>query len=298
MRLSELIRFADIDVRRDAEFTSLALASDPKPGGFVCVYDARYIDWHLAGNPGVTAVLTAPALADRIPARFGLAVAAEPQRRFYEIHEHLAAHTQFYWTDFASEIARDASIDPSAVVAPRNVRIGAGTRIGPRAVVQERSLIGAGCVIGPGCIVGADGFDPRDVGGTVRVTTHAGGVEIDDRVEIQAGGVVCRAVFKALTRIGADTVIGVQSTVSHGVQIGRRCRLAPRVCVCGSSRLGDDVRIGPNATICNRITIGDGARITLGSVVVRDVATGSRVTGNFAVAHDRFKRHQGRLEVD
>ncbi|MGE0747243.1 MAG: hypothetical protein AB7K86_18435, partial [Rhodospirillales bacterium] len=131
MRLSELTRFADIEVWRDAEFSSLRLASDPTPGGLVCLYDARYLDWHLDGNEGATAVLAGPQVAERIPARFGLAVAAEPQRRFYEIHEHLAAHTEFYWTGFASEIAPDASIDPSAVIAPRNVRIGAGTRIGP-----------------------------------------------------------------------------------------------------------------------------------------------------------------------
>jgi len=299
MRLSELTGVADIEVRRDAEFVTLGMASDPTPGVFACVYDARYLDWHLAGNPGATAVLTAPEIAGRVPARFGLAVAEEPLRRFYAIHEHLAANTDFYWRDFASEIAPGAAIDPSAVIAPRNVRIGVGTRIGAKAVVQERSLIGADCVIGPGCIIGADGFDPRDIGGDkVRITTHAGGVQLDDRVEIQAGGVVCRAVFRGLTRIGADTKIGVQSTVSHGVRIGRRCRLAPRVCVCGSTRLGDAVRVGPGATICNRLAVGDGARITIGSVVVRDVPAGAHVTGNFAVPHDRFKRHHGRLEAD
>jgi UDP-3-O-[3-hydroxymyristoyl] glucosamine N-acyltransferase len=58
--------------------------------------------------------------------------------------------------------------------------------------------------------------------------------------------------------------------------------------VLGSARIGDDVWIGPNATISNQVQIGDGAAVSLGSVVVRDVRSGQRVSGNFAVDHRRF----------
>jgi UDP-3-O-[3-hydroxymyristoyl] glucosamine N-acyltransferase len=114
---------------------------------------------------------------------------------------------------------------------------------------------------------------------------HAGGVLLRDRVEVQANSVVCRAVFNGFTEIGEDTKLGNQVGISHGVRIGRRCRVAAGAQVTGSVRVGDDVWIGPNATISNRVRIGDGARISLGAVVVAHVAAGTTVTGSFAVDH-------------
>jgi len=49
------------------------------------------------------------------------------------------------------------------------------------------------------------------------------------------------------------------------------------------------VSIGPSASISSAgIVIGDKAVITTGSVVTQDVAPGQRVTGNFAIDHDKF----------
>ena len=42
-----------------------------------------------------------------------------------------------------------------------------------------------------------------------------------------------------------------------------------------------------SASISSEILIGDGASITIGSVVVKNVAAGQRVTGNFAIDHKR-----------
>ena len=58
--------------------------------------------------------------------------------------------------------------------------------------------------------------------------------------------------------------------------------------VAGSTTIGDDVWIGPGASISSEIVIGNGASVTIGSVVVRDVAPGQKVTGNFAVDHKKF----------
>jgi UDP-3-O-[3-hydroxymyristoyl] glucosamine N-acyltransferase len=58
--------------------------------------------------------------------------------------------------------------------------------------------------------------------------------------------------------------------------------------LAGSVRLGNDVWIGPNSTISNGVTVGDGAKVSLGAVVTRDVPAGARVTGNFAVDHEKF----------
>ncbi len=58
--------------------------------------------------------------------------------------------------------------------------------------------------------------------------------------------------------------------------------------VAGSAKIGDDVWIGPSASVSSGVEIGDGASITLGSVVTKNVAPGQRVTGNFAIDHDKF----------
>jgi UDP-3-O-[3-hydroxymyristoyl] glucosamine N-acyltransferase len=102
--------------------------------------------------------------------------------------------------------------------------------------------------------------------------------------------VVDRALFGGFTEIGDDTVVDNLVQVAHGVSIGRRCRIVACAAVGGSSIIGNDVWIGPNAIISSAIRIGDGARVSLGSVVIRDVPPGGRVSGNFAIDHERFMK--------
>jgi len=58
--------------------------------------------------------------------------------------------------------------------------------------------------------------------------------------------------------------------------------------IAGSAVLGDDVWVGPSASISSEINVGNGAAISLGAVVTRDVEAGARVSGNFAIDHERF----------
>jgi len=58
--------------------------------------------------------------------------------------------------------------------------------------------------------------------------------------------------------------------------------------ISGNVRVGNDVWIGPSAAISNGITIGDNCWVSLGSVVTKDVQAGSRVSGNFAIDHEKF----------
>jgi UDP-3-O-[3-hydroxymyristoyl] glucosamine N-acyltransferase len=61
--------------------------------------------------------------------------------------------------------------------------------------------------------------------------------------------------------------------------------------ILGSTVVGNDVWVGPGAIVSNELDIGDKAFITLGAVVTRDVGVGEKVSGNFAVPHDRFLEH-------
>ena len=61
--------------------------------------------------------------------------------------------------------------------------------------------------------------------------------------------------------------------------------------LAGPVTLGSGVFVGPNASISSGVTVGSHAHITVGAVVTRDVAEGARVSGNFAIDHDRLIQH-------
>jgi UDP-3-O-[3-hydroxymyristoyl] glucosamine N-acyltransferase len=288
MTLIEVSGVAPLDIIRDGGFESLGLLFYSSPRMLVCLHDPKYLKRELLPNSAVSCVVTHQDLAASIPAHLGLAVATDPMTAFYTVHEHLFQNTDFYWRDFASEIAPDARIHPSAQVAPRNVRIGPRTCVEEGATIRERSLIGADCVLRAGVVIGAEGCEPKRIGGRMRNVPHAGGVRIGDRVEIQSNSCVACCVFGTFTEIGDETMISTLVNISHNVSIGKRCRISSSAVVLGSSRIGDEVWIGPNSTISNRVQIGDGAFVSLGSVVVSNVSPGARVSGNFAVDHQRF----------
>jgi len=287
MTLSEVSPAAPMQVVRDGDFQSLGLLSYSCAYMLVCLHDPKFLR-EVLSNPAVSCVVTHQDLASSIPSHLGLAVAADPVTAFYTIHQHLLQNTDFYWSDFASEISPDARIHPSAQVAQRNVRIGPRTCIEEGATVRERTVIGPDCVLRPGVVIGSEGFEPKRIGGRMRNVPHAGGVRIGARVEIQSNSCVACCVFGTFTEIGDETLLSSMVNISHNVSIGKRCRISTSAVVLGSARVGDDVWIGPNSTISNRVRIGDGASVSLGSVVVRDVGPGARVSGNFAIDHRRF----------
>jgi UDP-3-O-[3-hydroxymyristoyl] glucosamine N-acyltransferase len=242
----------------------------------------------IAGNRQVSCVITTRKLAANVPETHGVGVSDYPRSAFYELHNHLTLNTDFYWTDFPSEISEEAMIAPNAYVADRSVRVGRGAVIEPGAIVLERSLIGQDVVLRAGCTVGSQGFGFARTGDSFLSEAHAGGVRLHDRVEVQANTVIDRALFGGFTEIGEDTKLGDLVRVGHHVRIGKRCLIAAATMIAGSVLIGDDVWIGPNATISNRIVIGDRAQVSLGSVVTRNVEPGQRVTGNLAIDHGRF----------
>lgn len=287
MRLSEASSIVPLTVLRDAAFASLGFVTHRAAAMLVFLESERFLESLLA-NSGVTAVITTPLLAERIPAGLGVALSDAPRRDFYLLHNHLAEHTAFYWQDFPTEIAADAVISPTAYVAADNVRIGRRAVIEPHVTVLPHTIIGDDVILRAGTVVGAQGFQFIRSGDTVLPVAHAGGVWLHDRVEVQARGAIARALFGGFTELGEDTKLDSLVYVAHQVRIGRRCLIGAGATITGSVIIGDDVWIGPQATIASEITIGDGAFITLGSVVTRNVAAGQRVTGNFAIDHEKF----------
>lgn len=280
---------ADAVVSRAGDFESLGLLSHEQPRMLVSYFDTRWAE-DLARNSNISCVLTTPELAPKVLGRLatvGVVTVRDPKSAFYQLHAHLAA-TDFFWKPFPTEIAPDATVHPRAYVAPTDVRIGPGSVIEANANVLERSILGRNVVIRTGAVIGGEDLEAKLVAEKFVIVAHAGGVELEDNVEVQSNAVVMRSVHGGRTVVGTESKVGALAHVAHSSRIGKRCFIGPCVLVGGSSIIGDDVRIAPNATISSEIRVGDGAHVTLGAVVTRDVPAGARVSGNFAIDHDRF----------
>ena len=83
--------------------------------------------------------------------------------------------------------------------------------------------------------------------------------------------------------------------VAHGVEIGKRSKIASLASLGGSTRIGENVWIGPSSVMTNSIIIGDNARISLGAVVIRNVPSSCTVSGNFAIDHVQFMKHMSKI---
>ena len=199
---------------------------------------------------------------------------------------------------------RPTGMHPTSFAHP-DARIGVSINVGPfasigRAVVGDETVIDAGvhiydhvrigcCVtIKAGAVVGGDGFGfERDEDGVLEDFPDIGGVVVEDYATIGSATCIDRGAL-------GDTVIGRGSKidnlvhVAHNVTIGMDCLLVAGCVIGGSAVIGARSFIGPNAWITNGVRIGEGAVVTAGAVVTRDVPPGERVTGNFAIRHDRF----------
>lgn len=277
----------DTALVRDAEFLSLGLITYNSQQLLVFIEHEKYLS-RISTNPNVTAIITSEELAKKIPIHIGVITAPNPRKAFYSIHNHLATNTNFYWSDFDTVIDKSAIIHPKAFVANRNVHIGKGVVIEPNVNIMEHSVIGNNSIIRAGSVVGSPGFEFSRTPEGIFAVEHAGGVKIEKNVEIQANCSIDRSVFGGFTIIGEETKISNLVHVAHNVKIGKRCLIAACAMIAGSVTIGDDVWIGPSASVSSEVVINNGASVTIGSVVTRNVAENQKVTGNFAIEHEKF----------
>lgn len=287
MQLSDMTKIVAMDILHDGEFDSLGLLSHSADRMLVVLYDADYLS-QLNANPHISCVITSVDLARQLPKRLAVGVCDDPRSAFYNIHIFLFEKTGFYWKGFDSEISSQARVHEKAYVAPRNVRIGSGTIVESNATIMERAIICKNVVVRAGAVIAGTDLEAKYVNSKYVILPHAGGVLLEDGVEISNNAVIMRSVYGGFTVVGKDTKIGALVHVAHNARIGRRCFIGPCTIVCGSSKIGNNVWVGPNATISSELSVGDGAKVTLGSVVVKDVPAGWRVSGNFAIEHSRF----------
>ena len=244
-------------------------------------------------NPNVSCVVTLPELAGELRSDVGVVVADQPDQVFYTAHNQLfdVGGFRIAFPDFADP---SAEIHPTAVIEP-GCWIGANVVIGAQAVIHTGTLIEDDVTIGAGALIGIEGHFTKRFEGRAVPVRHAGGVRIGKASTVAAGGLVQRALHQTMTEIGTQTFLAPAVHISHGVRVGDHCTIAGSSQIAGYTTIGNEVWIGPSCVVGNLLTVGDRSRIEIGSVVVKSLAEGSRVSGFFAGPHTKMLRIQSGL---
>lgn len=287
LALSSLREVARIEVVRDAQIAFAGKIPTPLPYRVVPAAKTSHLESAFDAS-GISAFVVPSALASQVPDDVGLAISEDPQAAVARAQAHLAVQENFQWESFPSRVDPTAVIENTAFIAPKDVIIGAGCYVGPQTAVLERSVLGTGCSIGAGTVIGADAFDQMHGASPARILPQSGGVKLEDHVTIQSKCTIVRATFGGFTTLGSETMLDCQVHVAHDCQIGKRVKLTACSEISGRVEIGDDSFLGPNCSISNGVKIGKSVHVTIGSVVVRDVEDGQRVSGNFALPHQKW----------
>ena len=276
---------------RDAEFFGVGKIPSRVPHRLVPVTNKRAVSELARHGEQVEAVVCPPELVAEIPESYGLLAAAEPICAAHRIHGALAARPNYYWTDFPSRISSSAMIHPTAHVAERNVVIEDDVQIDAGAIVGNRVLVGKGVFIGANSVVGSKAFELVQVAGRNVIQAQAGGVCVGPDAIFLSGVMVASSAFAAFTEIGENCGFDNLVHVAHDCVIERGVQVTAGAVLSGRVLLQAGSYVGPNATISNGLDVGANAAVSIGATVIRNVDSGMKVSGNFAIEHRRFMRN-------
>lgn len=286
MRLSELPMRKE-DLLRDGEFASIGIAKEGKPKSLVAIRTSEEFELAIRSS-SVSCIIVRRDSPREAPSNLGTLLSDDPETALFEIHNHLASNADFYPGGKGNEISRSAKVHPTAFIAETDVRIGSNCEIAPRAVIMERSVLEDGVKIGPGTVIGGEAVRACRKGAQMVPVVSTGGVQLRKKVEIHANCLVDRATFGGRTEIGEYSRFDNMVSVSQNSKLGRRTIVTACSVIGENVVMGDDVWVGPNATVSDEIRIGDSAFITIGAVVVEDVPPHKKVSGNYAIDHQKF----------
>lgn len=205
-----------------------------------------------------------------------------PETDFYRLHEHLVAQTKFYEDyNFITQIGSNLKIGNNVFIDEKGVIIGDNVTIGSNSIIKSGTCISNDCVISSNVIIGCDGFQLiKNPNGINSLISHAGGVQISKNVFLGNNSVVSKGLFRENTFIGENTKIDNFVHISHNCIIGNNCVITGGSVLSGSVRLDDGVWLGPNSTVLNKVICGENSIVGIGSVVLNNIESNSKVYGN------------------
>lgn len=171
------------------------------------------------------------------------------------------------------------------------VMIYQGARIGDRffahshAAVRERAQIGNDVILQNGAVVGSDGFGfARQADGSYFKIVQAGGIVVEDGVEVQANSTIDRATVGE-TRLRRGVKVDNLVQVGHGCDIGENSLLCAQVGLAGTCKVGRNVVLTGQVGAAGHLTIGDNVIVTPQSGIPSDVEANTTVSGAPAIDH-------------
>lgn len=182
-------------------------------------------------------------------------------------------------------ISPTATIDESAVIGPYcivgdEVTIGAKTVLKRHVVVAKFTKIGKNNTIFQFASIGEDCQD-------LKYNGEQTWLEIGDHNTIREACSLHRGTVqdKGLTKIGNHNLLMVNTHIAHDCVIGDHNILANNVGVAGHVHIGNHTIIGGNSGIHQFCQIDDYSLIGGASLILKDVAAFTMVSGNPAHTH-------------
>lgn len=288
MRLENICDKIDgLMLMKDGEFSSLGLAvsrCDEKLLSFI--ESEKYV----AGlGENITCLITTEELGEKLKNKYGIIVSQNPRMDYFKLHNKLACEDNYKREQFDTIIGKSCNISNLSSISNKNVKIGNNVTIEEFVVIRENTVIGDNSIIRAGTILGGEGYEYKRVDGIILNVTHCGGVIIGNNVEVQYNSCIDKALYT-----WDNTIIGNYSKldnlvhIEHGVKIGERCLIASRSTFGGRTVIGADSWVGLGAVISNGLILGNKVSVSLGSVVTKNLKDGEKVSGNFAINHDKY----------
>lgn len=288
MKLKDIESLIDeIEVVNDGDFTSLGLAvskCDEKLLSFI--ESDKYID-SLSEN--ITCLITTAELANKLKDKYGIIISKKPRIDYFKIHNMLSKDNKYSREKYDTVIGHDCKISDTAIISNKNVIIGNNVTIEEFAVIRENTVIGDNSIIRSGCKIGGEGYEFKRINNEIMNVIHCGGVIIENNVEVQYNSAIDKGLYT-----WDNTIIGEYSKldnfvhIEHGVKVGPRCLIASRTTIGGRTTLGSDSWVGLGVIISNGLTLGNKISISLGAVVTKNIDDMEKVSGNFAINHDKY----------
>lgn len=206
-----------------------------------------------------------------IPAGKAIIVCNDPFDAFNALLRHFKGATN--WKGPTSEVGEGTAIAPGVHLGS-NVKIGSGCTIHPGVVMYDDITVGNNVIIHANTVIGGDAFYYKTREDKFDKLHTAGGVSIEDDVEIGALCSIDRGVT-GNTRIGKGSKLDAQVHVGHDTQIGERCLMAAQVGIAGCCIIEDNVTLWGQVGLAAEVIIRSGA-VVLGKGVIMGELEGNK----------------------
>ncbi len=206
----------------------------------------------------------------------------------------------------AARLGQNVQVHPFAVIG-ENVALGdntivyphatlmAGARVGkdcvlfPRVTIYEECIIGDRCQINAGTVIGSDGFAYAQANGIHHKMPQAGGLIIEDDVEIGSNSIIERGALN-------PTIVGRGSKIGSVVIVGHNCRIGPgnliisATCISGSTTTGQYVVMAGQVGVAGHLDIPDFVKIGAQAGVVSNPDPNTELLGSPAMEAHHARR--------